>query len=177
MTNTTPTYGYDKDGEAKLFHLEDGEKLPSGYSESPKAASEAAFKDGFVEPPNSTSRKPIPAPEVSEMERVSDPSQTANDGPTNYTPTTYPHKLGDSDIHPDDENHDGIDKKLGPDETFNRPLVPRDGKDGDDDELTAIAAAEDKGRLDTYAKGKGVKLDKRKNFADMLDEYRANLAR
>lgn len=177
MTNTTPTYGYDKDGKPELFQLKDGEALPKGYSASPKAAKDADFKDGFVEQPDSTSRKPVPAPDVADMERVADPTDNFNDGPTNYTPTTYPHVLGDSDIHPDDENHDGIDRKLGPDETFNRPVVPRDGRDGDDDELTEIAASEDKGRLDAYAKDKGYKLDKRKNFADMLAEYRAQVAR
>lgn len=175
MTQTTPTYGYDKDGNAKLFQLEDGEKLPSGYHESPKAA--ADFSDGFVTPPDSTSLKAVPSPDVPDIERVADPSQNHNDGPTNYTPRTYPHVLGDSDIHPDDENHDGIDRKLGPDETFNRPVVPRDGKEGPDDELTEIAGSEDKDRLFGYAKEKGVKLDKRKNFADMLDEYRASQVR
>jgi hypothetical protein len=175
MTQTTPTYGYDKDGNAKLFELEDGQKLPSGYHESPKAA--ADFSDGFVDQPDSTSRKPVPAPEVAPMERVADPTQNNNDGPVNYTPTTYPHVPGDSDIHPDDENHDGIDRKLGPDETFNRPIVPRDGKEGDDDELTEIAGAEDKERLFAYAKKKDVKLDKRQSFSSMLDDFRAQQAR
>ncbi|GGE36355.1 hypothetical protein GCM10007276_12280 [Agaricicola taiwanensis] len=32
---TTPTYGYAKDGTAKLFHLKEGEKLPAGYADSP----------------------------------------------------------------------------------------------------------------------------------------------
>jgi len=173
MSKTTPTYGYSKDGEAKLFYLEDGEKLPIGWHDAPKGD----LKNGAVTPPDSTSLREVPAPELQPSEITTDPSKNPNEGPTNHTPTTYPHVLGDSDIHPDDENHDGIDKKLGPDETFNRPVVPRDGKDGADDELTEIAASEDKARLDAYAKEKGFKLDKRKNFADMLDEYRAQQAR
>ncbi|ALN73534.1 hypothetical protein [Aureimonas sp. AU20] len=176
MTKNTPTYGYSKTGEAKLFYLEEGEDLPPGYFTSPKGKVEDGdLSNGSVTPPDSTSLKTIPAPEVPESEK--DHSENPNEGGFLETPTTYPHQLGSTDIHPDDENHDGIDRKLGPAETFNKPVVPRDGRDGPDDELTEIAASEDKARLDAYAKSKGVKLDRRKNFADMLDELRASQAR
>lgn len=38
-----PTYGYDADtGEAKLFELKEGEKLPAGYVDNP--AKSKAYK-------------------------------------------------------------------------------------------------------------------------------------
>ena len=167
MTKTTPTWGYsDKEGP-KLFNLEEGEKLPVGFHDAPKAD----LKDGAVTPPDSTSLRQIPAPEVHVSEK--DFSENPNEGPTNYTSRAYPHIPGDSDIHADDENHDGLDGRRPEHETFNKPVTPRDDTVVDEDGLNAIITSKDKNTLDAYAKSKGVNLDKRKGFDAMLAEYRS----
>lgn len=35
MANTTPTWGYSRSGEARVFELEDGANLPVGWADSP----------------------------------------------------------------------------------------------------------------------------------------------
>ena len=123
MTKIIPTWGYNANGESQLFQLEEGKKLPSGWTDAPKGD----LKNGAVTPPDSTSLRQVPAPERYDGEIVANPSDNPNEGPGNYTPTEYPHFPGNSDIHPDDENHDGIDERLDPATTFNKPLIPREG--------------------------------------------------
>ena len=122
MTKIIPTYGYNAKGETQLFQLEEGKKLPSGWSDKPQGD----LKNGAVTPPDSTSLRQIPAPLAYDDEIVKDPSDNPNAGPGNFTPTTYPHLPGSSDIHPDDENHDGIDERRDPAATFNKPVTPPD---------------------------------------------------
>lgn len=39
-TETTPTWGYHRTEPARIFELKDGEKLPSGWEDSPAAFEE-----------------------------------------------------------------------------------------------------------------------------------------
>jgi hypothetical protein len=43
--------------------------------------------------------------------------------------------------------------------------------DGMNDELNAIVEAQDKAALDTYADVRGIKLDRRKSFANMMTDF------
>lgn len=155
MAKTTPTYGYNSKGESKLFELEKDEKLPSGWSDAPKGD----LKDGAVTPPDSTSLRPVPAPERYDSELVADPSINLNGGPANYTPTGLPHIPGDTDIHGDDENHDGIDERLPRSATYNKPVVPREVNGAKLADIEAAQEVDENGRL------VGEAADKAKNKA------------
>ena len=60
MMHVTPTWGYAENGDARIFELEPGERLPDGWLDAPgkwaetlpepddDAASAVAFSDGYL---------------------------------------------------------------------------------------------------------------------------------